>query len=239
MARQKTFRKKDFFGFPFCFGEDKSWKGRWKDFFGNDKPIVLEVGCGKGEMVRGLAMIRPNHNYVGLDLKSDRMWVGARIVEREKLKNVAFQRLDILRLAEYFGMGEVDEIWITFPDPFPKKKNTGRRLTNLRYFRNYVSVLKPGGSVHFKTDNEALFRWTLDHLMEIGVPPEVFTFDLHSDESVLPGPERNILTRYETRFQQQGKSTKYLRCCPAFAAISLATGSITGSINLSDYKEGS
>lgn len=238
MARHKTYRKKDYLNFPFCFKEDTIWKGKWSEFFGNDNPIILELGCGKGETVRGLARLHSDKNYVGIDMKSDRMWVGARVVDREGMKNVAFQRMDIIRLPEFFGPDEVDEIWITFPDPFPRMKNTRRRLTHERYLHKYAQVLKPNGILHFKTDNEALFKWTLEHYEEIALPVEVSTFDLHSTTDILPEDERKILTRYEQRFHEVGKTTKYLRCHPDTEKFKEEPNEKRTRMNLAEYGTG-
>ena len=209
MTRKKSFRKADFLNSPIAFKEDIGQKGRWKEWFGNDNPLILELGCGKGEMSIGLAKIKPNHNFMGIDIKSDRLWVATQEVEAFGLKNVCFQRLDISRLSEFFASGEVSGLWITFPDPQPKKGRAKRRLTHHNFIKEYQKVIKPGGVIEFKTDNLALFDWTLEHYAEIGIKIDAFTHDLYNSD--LLSEETGIPTTYEKRFRDMGEKINYLR----------------------------
>ena len=133
-------------------------KGKWHEFFGNCNPIVLELGCGKGEYTVGLAKIFPDKNFIGIDIKGARMWTGAKESNIEGLKNVAFLRTDIELITEFFATDEVAEIWITFPDPQMKKVR--KRLTSTRFMALYQQILKPQGIVHLKTDSPFLYAYT-------------------------------------------------------------------------------
>ena len=136
-------------------------KGQWnRQLFHNSHPIVLELGCGKGEYTVGLAREFPEKNFIGVDIKGSRIWRGARTALQDNLTNVRFLRTHIELINSFFGPGEVDEIWITFPDPQLKKKR--KRLTSSRFLTNYTRFLKNNGMVHLKTDNTVLYRYTLD-----------------------------------------------------------------------------
>lgn len=134
--------------------------GRWSSFFGNKNPLVLELACGKGEYAVGLASLHPNGNYIGVDLKGNRMWVGAKKALEAGIKNVAFIRSHIDKIDQYFVEGEVDEIWITFPDPQLRTSRAKKRLTHPHFLRLYNRILKRGGKIHLKTDSPALYRFT-------------------------------------------------------------------------------
>ena len=152
------------FQYPFAVLKEQGFplKGNWhKDFFNNDNPIVLELGCGKGEYAVGLARKFPDKNFIGIDIKGARMWTGASQARNEGLKNVAFLRTNIELLPNFFAAGEVAEIWITFPDPQMKKVR--KRLTGTRFLDLYREVLKDNGIVHLKTDSPFLYTYT--HLM--------------------------------------------------------------------------
>ncbi|MCB9230633.1 MAG: tRNA (guanosine(46)-N7)-methyltransferase TrmB [Bacteroidia bacterium] len=209
MARKKSFRKDDFLNFPNAFKEDHEKKGKWKEYFGNDYPLILELGCGKGELSFGLAEICPDRNFIGLDLKSDRLWVAAQRAAEAGLKNLAYQRLDIGQLTDFFAVGEVDGIWITFPDPYPKSKRAPRRLTHYRFLSQYAEILKPGGVIEFKTDNFELFEWSREHFLACGLTLDHLTYDLHHSE--LLTPETGIKTYYEQRFLKMGMKINYVR----------------------------
>ena len=155
-------------GFDEIFGKDYRLKGKWKnDFFKNENPLVLELGCGKGEYTTGLAMRFPEKNFVGIDIKGARMWRGARTTFEHSLKNVAFLRTRIEFIRSFFGLAEVDELWITFPDPQMKIRRTKKRLTSPIFLNAYRAFLSPGGIVHLKTDNRQLYDYTLK-VIEIG-----------------------------------------------------------------------
>lgn len=185
-------------------------KGNWQDFFGNEHPIVFELGCGRGEYTIGLARRFPDINYVGVDVKGARIWRGSSIAEEEKLDNVAFLRIRILEIEKYVQENELSEIWITFPDPRPKERDVKRRLTSERFMNIYKKVLKPNGIVHFKTDNEPLFDFTLDLLEQRkDVAQLEYSRDYHASHYREELPE--IVTKYEEQFMKQGMKIKYLR----------------------------
>ncbi|MEO6611572.1 MAG: tRNA (guanosine(46)-N7)-methyltransferase TrmB [Chitinophagaceae bacterium] len=135
-------------------------KGKWKGFFKNDNPLTLELACGKGEYAVGLGQLYPDKNFIGLDLKGNRIWVGAKKALQEKLDNVAFIRTKIDQVADYFSNNEVTEIWITFPDPQLRLSKAKKRLTHPKFLRLYQQFLVPGGLIHLKTDSPDLYHFT-------------------------------------------------------------------------------
>lgn len=186
-------------------------KGNWRTlYFKNDKAITVELACGRGEYSVNLAAMFPDKNFVGVDVKGDRLWKGSTWALERNLSNVAFLRTDILTLANFFEPGEINEIWITFPDPRPRKRDIKRRLTSLRYMDIYKQLITNGGWVHFKTDNTMLFDFTLDELsIRTDIVNLEFTKDLYN--SVLRAECFDIKTRYEEMFAAKGETIKYLR----------------------------
>jgi tRNA (guanine-N7-)-methyltransferase len=185
-------------------------RGRWQaDFFRNDHPITLEIGCGKGEYTVGMAERYPERNFLGLDIKGERMYRGSKLAEEKGLTNVGFLRMQAEKLLEHFGPHELDEIWITFPDPRPRLGDTKRRLTAPRFQELYRQILRPGGLVHLKTDSELLFDYTLELLQERAAPNLVFTKDLYQTTGLLPHAY-DIQTTYERRYRELGVPIKYL-----------------------------
>lgn len=181
-------------------------RGRWHEFFGNDHPIVLELGCGKGEYSVGLAKLFPEKNFIGIDIKGARMYSGASEAQRQSMINVAFLRTQIEMLPHFFAPGEVSEIWITFPDPQMKKAT--KRLTGTRFMESYRKVLKPGGTVRLKTDSPFLYAYTRAMAELNGLPVEVDTADLYHSELV--DPILAIRTHYESQWLARGLTIKYL-----------------------------
>ncbi|UII19212.1 tRNA (guanosine(46)-N7)-methyltransferase TrmB [Fulvivirga ligni] len=186
-------------------------KGNWhKDYFNNDNEITLELACGRGEYTIGLSQLFPAKNFIGIDLKGDRIWKGSGIALEEGIENVGFLRVHILELQKYFEPGEVANIWITFPDPRPKDRDEKRRITHARYLDIYKSILKPDGNIFFKTDNTGLFEYTLEVLKERNdIKDLVYTFDLYHSE--LKDECYDIRTRYEKKFSAEGHDIKYMR----------------------------
>lgn len=183
-------------------------RGRWhEDFFHNDNPIVLELGCGKGEYTVGLAKAHPDHNYIGIDIKGARMWTGATEARRLGMTNVAFLRTDIELLPHFFAPGEVAEIWITFADPQMKKVR--KRLTSTRFMELYRQVLSDGGIVNLKTDSPFLYTYSRIMAEENRLPILEQTDDLYSGEIV--SDILNIRTFYEQQWLDRGLTIKYLR----------------------------
>ena len=186
-------------------------KGSWKTIFKNENDIVLEVGCGKGEYTVGLARVLPHRNFIGIDIKGDRIWVGSKIAEEEQLPNAFFLRTELSFLGKFFESEEVSEIWITFPDPRPKKREMKRRLTHPRFMELYRGVLKKDGWIKFKTDNGPLFEYTLETLSsgELKVRNLSYTFDLYN--SPLNEEHHGIKTKYEQMFHAKGEKIKYMK----------------------------
>ncbi len=182
-------------------------KGRWhSEFFGNDNPIVLELGCGKGEYTVGLARRFPDKNFIGIDIKGARMWTGASEARSEGLQNVAFVRTSIELIESFFAPGEIAEIWITFPDPQMKKVR--KRLTSTRFMELYRKVLTDGGTIHLKTDSPFLYRYTKLMTSLNGLPVIADTDDLYASGTT--GDILDIKTHYERQWLDRGLTLKYL-----------------------------
>jgi len=188
----------------------KNIKGNWNQgYFKNNLPIILELGCGRGEYTVGMARINPENNFIGVDIKGDRIWMGSKTADHENLKNVGFLRTQVQSLDDFFGPEEVDEIWITFPDPRPKKSDRKRRMTHSRFMEIYRKILKPGGRLHLKTDNHDFFQYTLEVLESMsGINSLEYTENVYT--SSLLRPELEIQTHYEALFSEQGFLIKYL-----------------------------
>ncbi|MEM9832703.1 MAG: tRNA (guanosine(46)-N7)-methyltransferase TrmB [Bacteroidota bacterium] len=185
-------------------------RGHWSDYFENNQPTILELGCGHGEYTTGLAALYPDQNFVGVDVKGARIWKGSRDAEALRLTNVAFLRIRIVNLADSFADQEASGIWITFPDPRPKAKDEKRRLTSSRFLDMYRKILKPGSWVHLKTDNQALYEYTLEILgKRTDIRGLVSTDDLYNSE--LYEAEQQIETTFERKFASRGVTIKYLR----------------------------
>lgn len=186
-------------------------KGNWNSlFFKNRHPLVLELACGKGEYTIGLARLFPEWNVIGVDIKGSRIWRGSRTAESEGLTNAAFLRIQIQQLDQYFDDNEVDRIWITFPDPRPRDRDERRRLTHPRFLNMYRKILKPGGWIHLKTDNEGLFTYSLELLSSLNYVDQLeYTRDLY--QSGMLSQHHGIQTTYEKRFIEENISIKYLR----------------------------
>jgi len=186
-------------------------KGNWeKDFFKNNNPIILELGCGKGEYTVGLAKIFSNKNFIGIDIKGDRIAVGSNQAIQLGLSNVGFLRTKVNDLTNFFNSEEVSEIWITFPDPHSLHSGIRRRMTNERFLKIYKSLLKKDGVLHLKTDNESFFDFSVENLIKFGVNNLMHTKDLYnSDLSVV---HFGIKTRFEEKFTAKGYNINYLSC---------------------------
>lgn len=187
-----------------------SKRGKWDEHFGNGNPIVLELGCGKGEYTVGLAKLFPEKNFIGIDIKGARFWRGAKTALEEGLDNVAFLRSQIELLDQLFAENEVSEIWITFPDPQIKYKRTKHRMTNQVFLNRYKKVLRPGALVHLKTDSEFMHGYTLGLLHGIGHEVLYANHDVYKNE----GSPREVLelqTFYENQYLEKGKPITYIQ----------------------------
>ena len=191
-------------GSPYVIKEEMQRKcaGRWKEIFGNDAPVRIEAGMGKGRFIYTMAKLHPDINYVGIEKYSSVLLRAVRKMEEDELPNLKFLRMDAEDIAEVFGQGEVDRIYLNFSDPWPKDRHAKRRLPSREFLARFARILKPGGRLEFKTDNRPLFDFALE---ELNASPEwkleVFTYDLHSDEGLMQG---NIMTEYEEKFSSMG-----------------------------------
>lgn len=193
------------------FKNSKGLKGKWaENFFNNQNPIVLELGCGKGEYSLGLARRNPNKNYLGIDLKGARFWRGAKTALEEEIPNVGFLRSQIELVDDLFDENEIDEIWITFPDPQTKYRRTKHRMTNPIFLNKYRKIIKPGGKIHLKTDSEFMHGYTLGILSAMGEEIEISQHDIYKDPH-LPAEVLEIQTYYEKQYLEIGKKITYLR----------------------------
>lgn len=185
-------------------------KGRWnRDFFSNDHPIFLELGCGKGEYTVGLARKYPERNYIGVDIKGARMWRGAKTSLEEHLPNVAFVRTQIGSIANYFESAEVSGLWITFPDPQTANARQNKRLTSPRFLNFYRQILKPEAVIHLKTDDDGLYEYTLEVIAGNTHRLLFSTGDLYHEAPEEEAAE--IQTYYEGMWLKEGKKIKYLK----------------------------
>ena len=188
-----------------------SLKGKWcSSFFKNNNPLVLELGCGKGEYTVGLAKRYPNKNFIGIDIKGARFWRGAKTAIEDHMPNVAFIRIQIELIEFIFAENEVDEIWITFPDPQIKYKRTKHRLTNAEFLQRYKNVLNNTGVVHLKTDSEFMHGYTLGLLHGLGHEVEYANHDVYRQEGS-PEEVTEIQTYYEETYLAKDKAITYIR----------------------------
>jgi tRNA (guanine-N7-)-methyltransferase len=205
--------------------KDHTIKGKWNQkLFKNTNPVVLELGCGKGEYTIGLAKAFPQNNYIGIDIKGARMWRGAKTANEQNLKNVAFLRTRIEFINSFFSEDEVDEIWITFPDPHPGRRNSNKRLTSPWFLNSYRHFLKNNGLIHLKTDNRELYDFTSKVLSDNDLETIFTTNDLYSQKIAvkqLPANDSDsrysfydeilsIRTHYEKIFLLDGLTINYL-----------------------------
>lgn len=195
MGQKKLIRFAELETFSNVLQYPMAMPGTWNRFFENNHPLVLELACGKGEYALGLADLYPNKNFIGVDQKGNRLWVGAKKALQRSLKNVAFLRIQIDRITEFFTAGEVEEIWITFPDPQLRVGKAKKRLTHPKFLRLYYQLLQPGGKIHLKTDSPDLYQFTKKVIELYGLPLHADIGDVYHTPN-LP-PELFIKTHYE------------------------------------------
>ena len=179
----------------------KGQKGNWKEIFGNENPIHIEVGMGKGRFLMDLAALNPNINYVGIEMYSSVLLRAVQKMEENPLANLRFIRMDAREIEETFAKDEVDKIYLNFSDPWPKDRHAKRRLPSRQFLARYNEILKADGRIEFKTDNKGLFEFALEEVEPAGWKIEAFTRDLHHDEKMFAG---NIMTEYEEKFSSMG-----------------------------------
>ena len=185
----------------FTVKEPESKKGRWNEVFGNDHPLRIEIGMGKGKFIHALAKLNPDINYVGIEKYSSVLLRAVQKMEEEELPNLKFIRMDAEDIEEAFGEGEVDRIYLNFSDPWPKDRHAKRRLPSRQFLTRYDKILKKDGVIEFKTDNRPLFDFAIEELPEAGWTADVVTYDLHADALLMEG---NIMTEYEEKFSELG-----------------------------------
>jgi tRNA (guanine-N7-)-methyltransferase len=206
----RRFAEIETFGNVLQLDEGKPYQGEWnKSFFKNDNPVVLELACGKGEYTVNLATLFPDKNFIGIDYKGNRIWRGAKSALEDGVNNVAFLRIQIENLQDYFAAGEVDEIWITFPDPQPQLSREKKRLTSPRFLDKYILLLKPGGCVNLKTDNDGLYAYTAEKIAELKLKEHINTADLYHSE--FADEVLSIKTYYEKKYLKVNKNINYLK----------------------------
>lgn len=184
-----------------CIQEPEQFKGRWHQVFGNGNPIHIEIGMGKGRFLMAKAKENPQTNYIGIEKYSSVLFRALQKMEEEPLENIRFIRMEAESIANIFGKGEVGKIYLNFSDPWPKDRHAKRRLTSRQFFARYHVILQKEGCVEFKTDNQALFDFSLGEVAEAGWTLEGHTRDLHHDKTMAQG---NIMTEYEERFSSMG-----------------------------------
>jgi len=188
----------------------KPFKGKWaSEFFKNNSPVVLELACGKGEYTVNLGRLFPQKNFIGIDYKGNRIWRGAKTALEDGVSNVGFLRIQIETILDYFGEGEIDEIWITFPDPQPQISREKKRLTSPRFLEKYKVILKQEGPINLKTDNDGLHAYTSEKIDELGLKLFIKTEDLYNSEHA--DEVLSIKTYYEKKYLQDNKNINYLK----------------------------
>ncbi len=209
MAQKKLLRFAQIKTFANVLEYPKDFKGKWQEHFNNSNPIILELACGRGEYTVGLSKMYANKNFIGVDIKGNRMYIGAKKCIDQKLNNAAFLRTQIEMLPEYFEPEEVDELWITFPDPQLRTSKAKKRLTHPRFLRLYMQVLKTGGFIHLKTDSPQLYVFTkkVAHLYGLTILED--TADAYKENPILP--DLLIKTHYESLDIAQSKKIHYLK----------------------------
>jgi tRNA (guanine-N7-)-methyltransferase len=209
MGQKKLQRFEELKTFSNVLQYPAAMQGKWKDFFQNNNPVTLELACGKGEYTVGLAALYPLRNFIGIDIKGNRIWAGAKRALQQNLNNAAFLRTEIDKITNYFTEGEVKEIWITFPDPQLRTGKAKKRLTHPKFLRLYKQILQPGGYIHLKTDSPALYNFTKQVIERYGCVLHEDVNDVYNISA--SGNELTIKTHYETLDIAGSKRIHYLK----------------------------
>ncbi|MBS1563138.1 MAG: tRNA (guanosine(46)-N7)-methyltransferase TrmB [Bacteroidetes bacterium] len=209
MGQKKLIRFEAIKSFPNVLQYPQGMKGAWHSFFKNNHSITLELACGKGEYTVGLAGLYPDQNFIGIDLKGNRIYIGAKKCLAQGLTNAAFLRTQIDKITDYFNPGEVSNIWLTFPDPQLRVSRAKKRLTHPKFLRLYQQILLPGGYIHLKTDSPVLYRFTKEVIRMYGLQLLEDMDNVYAAESI--SPELSIKTHYEGLDIAQSNRIHYLR----------------------------
>lgn len=209
MAQKKLLRFAQISEFANVFEYPEGMQGKWQEHFGNNHPVILELACGRGEYTVGMALLHADKNFIGIDLKGNRIYIGAQHALKNNIANAAFVRTQIERLPEYFTAGEVDEIWITFPDPQLRVSKAKKRLTHPRFLRLYQQVLKTNGAIHLKTDSPQLYDFTKKIIEMYGLHIQEENADVYS--AAIVSDELKIKTHYEGLDIAGSKKIHYLK----------------------------
>jgi tRNA (guanine-N7-)-methyltransferase len=210
MGQKKLIRFEAIKSFPNVLQYPEGMRGKWNEFFGNNHPLTLELACGKGEYAVGLAKMYPDRNFLGIDIKGNRLYIGAKTCLEENIPNAAFVRTHIDKLPEYFAPNEVAEIWLTFPDPQLRKSRATRRLTHPKFIRLYQQILVPGGRIHLKTDSPVLYQFTKWVIELYGLTILQDIPDIYALTANEVGKELGIRTHYESLDIAQSRRIHYI-----------------------------
>ena len=208
MAQKKLLRFAQIKSFANVLEYPENMQGNWKDFFNNNNPIVLELACGKGEYTVGLSALYPEKNFIGVEIKGNRLWAGAKISLANKTINVAFLRTQIDKINQYFKINEVEEIWITFPDPHLRKSKARKRLTHPKFLRLYKQIIKPNGLIHLKTDSPDLYYFTKMVIALYDLKIVTDYNNLYEEKDIKP--DLKIKTHYESLDIAKSNTVFYL-----------------------------
>jgi tRNA (guanine-N7-)-methyltransferase len=208
MGQKKLVRFEELKTFTNVLQYPEDMPGTWNQYFKNPNPLVLELACGKGEYTVGLASLYPSKNFIGIDLKGNRLWVGSKKATQHNLHNVAFLRIQIERINEFFCTGEIEEIWITFPDPQLRISKSKKRLTHPKFLRLYHQILVPGGKIHLKTDSPDLYEFTKRVIGMYGCVLHLDFEDVYAEPGI--SPDLQIKTHYESLDIANSKRVHYL-----------------------------
>ena len=197
-VRKKAWTEKELETNPYMIQDPGQWRGRWQEYFQNDKPLFVEIGCGKGQFLAQTAAENPQNNFIGVERQSTVIAVAARKLGRS-LENVGLIRGEVEDLKEYFAPGEIKRLYINFCDPWPKKKQAKRRLTHHHFLEEYKELFEQSGEIFFKTDNQGLFEFSLNEFSQNGWVMSQISLDLHKSQW-----EGNVMTEYEQKFSEMG-----------------------------------